>query len=150
MVRPGKQNLLTEPLSPQRLAGEEAVEPREWFNRIALFFILRTDRGETGSRRFFGCRESDATCDPWAAWLQYKPEEVILDRAPPTFADVADFVRKAATLARGKPPTKAQAWSTWFWLLLHATFCAAKRSAAADAGAGSPLILPWIRNEFGI
>lgn len=50
-------------------------------NRIALFFITKTDGGETGDRRFFGCRESDTTCDPWAAWLRYKPAEAILDRA---------------------------------------------------------------------
>lgn len=150
-LQPGKRNLLTEPLSPQCLVGEEVVERREWSNRIALFFIMRTDGGETGERRFFGCRESDTTCDHWAAWLQYKPAEAILDRAtgaPPTFSDAVDFARKVATLARGKPPTKAQAWSTWFWLLLHATFCAAKRSTTADGGA--PLTLPWVRNEFGI
>lgn len=149
-LQPGKRNLLTEPLSPQCLAGEEIVERREWSNRIALFFIMRTDGGETGDRRFFGCRESDTTCDHWAAWLQYKPAEAILDRAtgaPPTFADAVDFAQKVATLARGKPPTKAQAWSTWFWLLLHTTFCAAK---GADAGAGASLTLPWVRNEFGI
>ena len=153
-IQPGKRNLLTEPLLPQRLAGEETVEPkREWSNRIAHFFIMRTDREETGDRRFFGCRQSDTTCEQWATWLQYRPQEVILDQAtgePPTYTDMADFAQKAATLAWGKAPTKAQVWSTWFWLLLHATFCAAKCPAAADASPGSPLILPWIRNEFGI
>jgi hypothetical protein len=151
-LKPGKRNLLTEPLSPQCLAGEEVIERREWSNRIALFFIMRTNDGETGDRRFFGCRESDTTCDPSAAWLRYNPAEVVLDRAtglPPTFADPADFAAKTATLGRGKP-TKAQMWNTWFWLLLHATFCAGKRPPTAAAGAKSPLILPWRRNEFGI
>jgi hypothetical protein len=42
-LQSGKRNLLTEPLSPQRLAGEEFVERREWSNRIALFFTTDTD-----------------------------------------------------------------------------------------------------------
>jgi hypothetical protein len=150
-LQPGKQNLLTEPLSPQPLAGEAAVEPREWSNRIALFFVLRTRDGGTGDRRLFGCRASDTTCDPWAAWLRYQPAEVVLDRAtgaPPTFADAADFARRAATLGGGGPPTKAQAWSTWFWLLLHATVCAAKRPA--PAAPGTPAVVPWVRSEVGI
>jgi hypothetical protein len=38
LAAPCKQKLLTDPLSPQPLDGEETVERREWSNRVSLLF----------------------------------------------------------------------------------------------------------------
>jgi hypothetical protein len=146
-LQPGRQGLLAEPLGPQRLRGEEAVEWRYFCNRTALTFRLHSAAGSSW-RRLFGFRHSDIKGrkgSPGGApgWLHYWPEEVILDpatKAPPTFADVADFERKSQLLAEGEAPTRAQAWSTWLWLLLHATFY-------ADSRTGS--LSPWDRH-YGV
>jgi hypothetical protein len=141
-VQPGGRKLLTEP--PQCLRGEEAVEERELENRAALLFLFQPTRGNHSTRRFFGFRASDATGS--LEWLHYQPTQVILDPAsgaPPTFRDTADFERKSQVLARGGPLTKAQAWSTWFWLLLHKTFYAAQFPTYPGDSAGQPCLAPW-------
>ena len=144
-LRPSGRKLLTEPLGPQPLAGEDVVEPRA-SNRVCLLFRLYTHQSKTGQKRFFGCRGSDARFPSQTPWLNYRPEEVIFDRAtgaPPTFADAADYARKAKALAGGNPPTKTQAWSTWLWLLAHATFCPdTTPPSPADPG-GRVALIPW-------
>ncbi len=62
---------------------------------------------------------------------------------------MADFEQKSQVLAGGTPLTKAQAWSTWFWLLLHKTFHAARRPAATRAGGGGLPLAPWLP-QWGI
>jgi hypothetical protein len=131
------------------LQGEEVVEDRDLENRAALLFLLYPSRGHSSSRRFFGFRSSHATGS--LEWLRYQPAQAILDRAtgaPPTFRDLADFERRSQVLAGGGPPTKAQAWSTWFWLLLHKTFHAGKPSAAAGNAAGATCLVPWANILF--
>jgi len=125
-LQPGGKKILTDPLSPQPLRGEDAVEAREWSNRHALLFRLQR-RGGFTNRQFFGYRQSDGQGSP--RWLCYQPGEVIRDQAtrmPPAFADAEDFQRKIRVLVRGGPPTKAQAWNTWFWLLINKTYHAVK------------------------
>jgi hypothetical protein len=139
-VQPGRRNVLTDPLSPQPLQGEEAVETYDCSSRRALLFRMQGHRGRChSSRYFFGFRYSDCRRSP--AWLRYQPAEVILDRstgAPPTFVDEADYQRKVPVLAGGEPPTRAQAWSTWFWLLLHRTFAVYKESGENFLGRWDP------------
>jgi hypothetical protein len=121
-VQPGGRKLLTEPLPPQRLKGEDAVEPRHRDNRVAQLYRMYPIRGPSCPSRFFGYRSSDRGSP---TWLRYQPQEVILDPAtgaPPTFGDVDDFQHKSQVIGPGGPLTKAQAWSTWLWLLLHKTF----------------------------
>jgi hypothetical protein len=122
-VQPGRQKLLTEPLPPQRLQGEDAVEIRYRANRVGLLYRIYPIQGPSTQRRFFCYRFSDGRGSP--DWLHYRSGEAILDRTtgmPPTFTDVEDFQRKSQVIGAGGPPTKAQAWSTWFWLLLHKTY----------------------------
>ncbi len=141
-VKPGGKKILTDPLEPQPLQGEDVVEAREWSNRHALLFRLRRPGGSS-PRYFFGCRQSDIQGSP--RWLDYQPGEVIRDKTtgrPPAFADVEDFQRKVRVLVQGGPPTKAQVWSTWFWLLLQWTYHAARVS-------GQYTLIPW-RQEHGI
>jgi len=141
-VLPGRRLLLTEPLPPQCLKGEDTVEERESGPRLALSFMMQTGEGHHPTRRFFGFRASDARGS--LEWLHYEPKQVILERAtgaPPTFADVADFQRKSQVIAKGGPLTKVQAWSTWFWLLLHQTYFAAK------AATGNYELASWNRQD---
>jgi hypothetical protein len=141
-VQPGGRMTLTDPLESQPLRGEAAVERRHWSNRQALLFRLQ-GRGGYTTRRFFGYRYSDG--QGARPWLHYQQEEVILDRAtghPPTFADADDYQRKIRVMTPDGPPTKAQVWSTWFWLLLHTTFRAAKPS-------GQYILAPW-DHQYGI
>jgi hypothetical protein len=143
-IQPGGRKLLTEPLAPQRLRGEDILEAREWSNRFGLMFRLQTSCGKYTNRHFFGYRHSDRKES--APWLHYQPQEVILDSttgAPPSFADVEDFQRKGPLLAQGEPLTKAQAWSTWFWLLLHTTFYAAKSPSEPGAADGQYYLVAW-------
>jgi hypothetical protein len=158
MVRPGCRKLLTEPLPPQRLKGEDTVEPRYWSTRHALQFLLWTRGPSYGAPRFFGYRYSDGVAvASWgrsasASWKDYRPDEVILDSAtgaPPTFADLEDFQRKARVLAQGQPLTKDQAWSTWFWLLLHTTFHAVKLPGSPVATKSYYTLEDWTEIRFG-
>ena len=135
-AQPGGRMILTDPLPAQPLRGEAAVEARYWSNRNALLFRLQGQGGYV-NRRFFGYRSSDG--QGARPWLRYAPEEVILDRstgAPPAFVDADDYQRKVRVMTPEGSPTKAQAWSTWFWLLLHKTFHAAKSS-------GHYILAPW-------
>lgn len=151
VIRPGNKKLLTEPLAPQCLKGEEAVGWREFTNRVAMNFRLRTDRKGT-NRRLFGARESHSKRP--APWLKYQREEVILDPAtgaPPTFTDGEDFMRRSQTIGHeGGPITTAQAWSTWFWLLLHTTLYSKPILEQDDANRGKCLLKRWSRDEYGI
>lgn len=132
-LQPGKRKLLTEPLPPQRLKGEDEVEECEREKRAALSFLMQPSQGRHFSRRFFGFRASHAHGS--MEWLCYEPSLAVLDRetgAPPTFEDVADFESRSQTLAAGRPLTKEQAWSTWFWLLINRTFHATRCPDSAD------------------
>jgi hypothetical protein len=144
VLRPGGRRLLTEPLSPQPLLGEETVAWREWSCRKSLLFRLQSGGFGHTTRRVFGYRHSDGHGP--RPWLRYQPDEVVLDPAtgaPPTFADAEDFRRKVQVLGPGQGPiTRAQAWSTWFWLLLHATFCA-NTIGGTDPSGGRPDMAPW-------
>jgi hypothetical protein len=143
-LQPGGKKILADPLSPQLLLGEETVEPREWSNRLALQFRLQRQGGGGTNRYLFGCRRSDVKGSPGG--LRYQPNEALLDRTtgrPPAFADAEDFRRQVPVLVRGRPPTKAQVWNTWFWLLLHQTFHGAKV-------AGQFTLVPWYRDQHGI
>jgi hypothetical protein len=157
-VRPGGRKLLTEPLPAQRLKGQDAVEARYWSTRHGLLFLLDKQGGSYAHRRLFGYRHSDGVAvASWrtrasATWFTYRPEEVVRDPAtgvPPTFADPEDFQRKAQVLARGEPLTKAQAWSTWFWLLLHTTFFAGRSPGSPEAPRGQPYLERWSSIQFG-
>jgi hypothetical protein len=158
MIRPGGRKLLTEPLPPQRLKGEDAVESRYWCTRNALQFVLHSCGPGYGAPRFFGYRHSDGIAvATWGrrgslSWLFYQPDAVILDSAtgaPPTFANLEDFQQKAQVLAQGQPLTKDQAWSTWFWLLLHTTFHAVKSPGLPDATKGQHTLEAWTAIQFG-
>lgn len=140
-MNPGKIHLLSEPLHPQPLFGEDAVETCESSKRYYLLFRLQTGNGRWANRKLYGFRHSDLRRE--APWLRFRPDEVILDAAsnwPPFFSDAADFKKRVGSIGREKGSmTRAQAWSTWFWLLTRLSFYFGKMATSGDDFE----LLPW-------
>jgi hypothetical protein len=147
-LEPGRVHLLKEPLHPQPLQHEQEVEESYFSKRTCLLFRMETGTGRWTNRKIFGFRCSDVQRN--AAWLRFRPGHAVIDPAtgrPPTFSSAEDFeLRKGAIGPGGTRLTREQAWSTWFWLLVHLTYYVGSRAG----NEGRKEMLRWDTRDMAV